>query len=241
MPRRPDLTRAMLLAGLFCLGVFLSNRGWCREATGAPVRFEETGRAPLRIASLSYQLAAHQIPPGHQSRPESTVAPKAFCQPLNANWFTGGFASSLLCHYVYGYPLSYVWEEGLWPPGLLDILVLMALSYLGYTFYRKFTASDGSAAVETSLRFLKANNAAPPPLTVREEAWPGLAAIQELDRDFDIQAFGEATHQLLQELYAAWNLETVNGLTGRVKESLLEYLQMGLKIMSLREERTFQN
>jgi hypothetical protein len=231
----------MLLAGLFCLGVFLSNRGWCREATGAPVRFEETGRAPLRIASLSYQLAARHIPPGHQNRPESTVASKSFCQPLNANWFTGGFVSSLLCHYVYGYPLSYVWEEGLWPPGLLDILVLMALSYLGYTFYRKFTASDGSAAVETSPRFLKANNAAPPPLTVREEAWPGLAAIQELDRDFDIHAFGEATHQLLQELYAAWNLETVNGLTGRVKESLLEYLQMGLKIMSLREERTFQN
>jgi predicted lipid-binding transport protein (Tim44 family) len=135
--------------------------------------------------------------------------------------------------------LSYVWQEGLWPPGLLDILVLAALSYLGYTLYRRLKGGDQPAALVEHPRFLRANNEAPPPLTVREEAWPGLAAIQELDRDFDVQAFGEETHQLLLELYAAWNQEAVNGLNGRVKESLLEYLQMGLKIMSLREERSY--
>ncbi len=239
MPRRPDLIKAMLWAGLFCLGVFLSNRGWCREAIGAPLRFEETQRAPVKLASLSYRLSAHQAPPGHQTRPEDKTASHAFCDPGNLTWFTGGFLGSLLCHYVYGYPLSYVWQEGLWPPGLLDILVLATLSYLGYTLYRRFTASSTSEAEEALPQFLRANNAVPPPLAVKEEAWPGLHAIQELDRDFDVQAFGEATHRLLQELYTAWNHETVNGLNGRVKESLLEYLQMGLKIMSLREERSY--
>ena len=239
MPRRPDLYRAMLVAGLICLGVFLSNRGWCREATGAPVRFEETGRAPVRLASLSFQLAAQQVPPGHQTRPPGTATSDTFSHSLDLNWVTGGFVGSLLCHYVYGYPLSYVWQEGLWPPGLLDILVLMAFSYLGYKLYQKFTKSGQAATTDEPAKFLRAHGVAPPPLTVREEAWPGLAAIQQSDQDFDIEAFGEATHQLLQELYAAWNHEMVNGLNGRVKESLLEYLQMGLKIMSLREERSY--
>jgi hypothetical protein len=239
MPRRPDLIRAMLLAGLICLGVFLSNRGWCRETTGAPARFNEVGQVTSTTSSPSFQLAANQASPGRQVRPQGAPASNSLCSPLNVNWFTGGFLGSLLCHYVYGYPLSSVWQEGLWPPGLLDLLVLTALSYLGYTLYRRLTGGGQSGAVEVPPKFLRANNEAPPPLTVREEAWPGLAAIQEVDQDFDIQAFGEETYQLLLELYAAWNHETVNGLNGRVKENLLEYLQMGLKIMSLREERSY--
>jgi predicted lipid-binding transport protein (Tim44 family) len=158
---------------------------------------------------------------------------------LSLNWLSKGVLGSLLCHSVYGYPLTYVWQEGLWPPGLLDILVLAAFSYLGYTLYRRFTAGGTSEVEVAPPKFFLPNNAAPPPLAVRETAWPGLRAIQELDRDFDLRAFGEATYQLLQELYAAWNQETVNGLNGRVKESLLEYLQMGLKIMSFREERSY--
>jgi predicted lipid-binding transport protein (Tim44 family) len=239
MPRRPDLTKAILLAGLICLGVFLSSRGWCREGAGTPARFVEAGQVAPGISAPSFQLAAHQASPGRQTRPEGSAALNLPNQPLNIKWLTGGFLGSLLCHYVYGYPLSYVWQEGLWPPGLLDILVLAALSYLGYTLYRRHTGGGHSAAVEPPPRFLWANNEAPPPFTVREEAWPGLAAIQELDRDFDVEAFGEETRQLLLELYAAWNQEIVNGLNGRVKESLLEYLQMGLKIMSLREERSY--
>ncbi len=238
MPRRPDLTRAMLLAGLISLVVFLSSQGWC---TGAPARLEEASPAPIRLSSLAYQPAAHQATPGHKTHPEGAAAANSFCSPLNLNSFTGGFLGSLLCHYVYGYPMSFVWEEGLWPPGLLDLLVLAALAYLGYTVYRRLTRGEQVPLAEAPPSFLRANHETPPPLTVREEARPGLAAIQELDRDFDVQAFGEETHQLLQELYAAWNHETVNGLNGRVKESLLEYLLMGLKIMSLREERTFQS
>jgi predicted lipid-binding transport protein (Tim44 family) len=239
MPRRPDLTKAMLLAGLICLGVFLSSRGWCRETTGAPARFDVAGQVASGTSSPFFQLAAHQGKPGNQTRPQGAAVPNSFCSPLNVNWFTGGFLGSLLCHYVYGYPLSAVWQEGWWPPGLLDILVLIALSYLGWTLYRRLTGDGQSAAAEAPLKFLRAHNEVPPPITVREEAKPGLAAIQEVDRDFDVQTFGEETHELLLTLYAAWNHETVDGLNGRVKESLLEYLQMGLKIMSLREERSY--
>jgi predicted lipid-binding transport protein (Tim44 family) len=228
----------MLLAGLICLGVFLSNRGWCRETPGAPARVDEAAQVTSGTSAVS-QLAAYQVPPGHKTRPEGAATPHSVCTPQSLNWFTGGFLGSLLCYYVYGYSLSHVWQEVWWPPGFLDILVMTALAYLGYKLYRRLRGGDQSAEVEAPPKFLRANNEAPPPITVREEAKPGLAAIQEVDRDFDIQAFGEETHELLQELYSAWNHEMVNGLNGRVKESLLEYLQMGLKIMSLREERSY--
>jgi hypothetical protein len=239
MPRRPDRTWAMLLAGLICLGVFLSDGGWCRAGTSASVRHEGMGQVTSMISSPTFHLAAHQVSPGHKTRPEGAAASNSFCNPLNFNWFTGGFLSSLLCHYVYNYPLTAVWQEGWWPPGLLDILVLMGFSYLGYLLYRRLTGGGQASEVEAPPRFLRASNESPPPLTIREEARPGLAASQEVDRDFDLQAFGEETCLLLQQLYAAWNQEMVNGLNGRVKESLLEYLQMGLKIMSLREERSY--
>ena len=63
-----------------------------------------------------------------------------------------------------------------------------------------------------------------------------MAAIQESDLNFDLQAFGEEVRLLLLELYEAWNREDLHGLNGRVRDTLLEYLQMGLKIMFLREE-----
>jgi predicted lipid-binding transport protein (Tim44 family) len=239
MPRRPDRTWAMLLAGLICVGVFLSHRGWCREGTGAPARLEEAGQLRAGISSASFQLASRQPTPGSPARPEGAAAANSFCQPLRYRWLTGGFLGSLLCHFVYGYPLSFVWQEGLWPPGLLDFMVLMTLYYLGYRVYRRLKGRGEPAVAAAPPRFLRLHTEDPPPLTIREEARAGLAAIQEVDQDFDPQAFGEETRLLLLELYAGWNREEVNGLNGRVKESLLEYLQMGLKIMSLREERSY--
>jgi len=239
MPRRPDRAWAMLLAGLIFLGVFLSHRGWCREGTSAPTRFEEAGKAKSVTPFQALQVAAHQVSPGSPTRPEGSAASASFCQPLRYRWFTGGFLGSLLCHYVYGYPLRSVWQEGLWPPGLLDLLILTALYYVGYCVYRRLWGGGQPAAAEAPPRFLRTDTGDPPPLNIREEAKPGLAAIQEVDQDFDIQAFGEETRLLLMELYASWNQEEVKSLNGRVRESLLEYLQMGLKIMSLREERSY--
>jgi hypothetical protein len=242
MPRRPDFIKTLLVAGLICLGVFLSHRGWCREVTGAPARFAETGQLKPGIPPASIQLAAaapRQAAPGGPTRPEGTATSPSYCEPLRFRWLTGGLLTSLLCHYVYGYPLSFVWREGLWPPGILDFLVVIALYYVGYRLYRRLKERGEPAAVEAPPRFLKLAAIDPPPLTVREEARPGLAAIQEVDQDFDITVFGEEARLLLLELYAGWNREEINSLNGRVKESLLEYLLMGLKIMSLREERSY--
>jgi hypothetical protein len=229
----------MLLAGLIFLGVFLPHRGWCREDTGAPARPEETRQARPASPAVPFQVAANQALAGNPSRPENSGVLNSFCQPLRFRWLTGGLLSSLLCHYAYGYPLGSIWRDSLWPPGLLDLLVLVTLYYLGYRLYRRLKRGPEQAATAEPPRFLRPRIESPPPLTIREEARPGLAAIQALDQNFDLHVFGEETHRLLLELYAAWNQERISGLNGRVKESLLEYLQMGLKIMSLREERSY--
>jgi len=239
MPRRPDLVKAILWAGLICLGVFLSGWGWSRESPRTPVRLEEVTKAKSTSSPQSFHLAGRQASTGHQTRSEAPAAPTSASRSLSLRWLSGGFLGSVLCHYVYGYPLSHVWQEGPWPPGLLDILALAALCYLGYRLYLRLKRDDQPAEADPPPRFLRLEHEAPPPLSVTEEAKLGLAAIQEVDQDFDVQAFGEDVRLLLEELYAAWNREHLNSLNGKVKESLLEYLQMGLKIMSLREESSY--
>lgn len=237
---RPDLIKASLLAGLICLGVCLSGPGWSQGGAEAPIRLEKAGRVKSATPSQSYILAARQVSPRSQARASGSDSPiSSSSQLLNLHWLTGGLLGSLLCHYVFGYPLSHVWQEGLWPPGLLDILALAALYYLGYRLYRRLKGGETAAETGTPPGFLRLENEPPPPLSITEEAMTGVAAIQEVDQDFDLQAFGEGVRRLLLDLYSAWNQEEVNGLNGRVKESLLEYLQMGLKIMSLREESSY--
>ncbi len=140
---------------------------------------------------------------------------------------------------MFGYPLGHVWQEGFWPPGLLDILVLAALGFGGYRGYRRLRKGGEDTEPLAKPRFLRTKQETPPTIQVREDAQPGLAAIQEMDRDFNLQAFAEEVGTLVRELYAAWNLQQLHRLNGRVKENLLEYLQMGLKIMALREEVSY--
>jgi hypothetical protein len=230
----------MFVAGLIFLGVSLSHRGWCRDNTGAPTPIEKHGQAvAVVIPPQPLHLAAHQAPPGNPTRMEGSAATGSICNSQRFRWLTGGFLGSTLCYYAYGYPLSQVWQEGLWPTGLLDLLGLTALVYLVYRLYQRLKGGEQAAPAEARPSFMRPDSGNPPTLAVREEARPGLAAIQEADPDFSIEAFGEEVSRLLLEVYAAWNQEHINGLNGRVKESLLEYLQMGLKIMSLREERSY--
>jgi hypothetical protein len=202
----------------------------------AQVRLEEGQNRGATISFTPDALAAPQPAPQNPSQPIRNDLP-ASRQPLIFQWFSGGFLSSLICYFVYGYPLSYVWQE-VWPPGLLDFLGLAALCYLGYRCYLKLS-QDQKSEIEAPPEFLRLGRAAPPPITVVEEAKPGLAAIQESDSNFDLQAFGEEIRLLLAELYEAWNREDLQSLNGKVKESLLEYLQMALKLMFLREESSY--
>lgn len=240
MPRRPDLAQAILWAGLICLVVFLSGHVWGRENPKVPVRPDQTGKADAADAGQSIQLAGRQLAAVSRARsPAAAPAPAPAGQSRILHWLAGGFLGSLLCYYVFGYPLGHVWQEGWWPPGPLDVLALAGLCFLGYRFYQWCRGSGMGADAGDLPRFLRPEHKAQPVLSVREEAKPGLATIQEGDQDFDLQAFSEEIRSLVQELYAAWNREEIRRLDGRVRESLLEYLQMGLKIISLREERSY--
>jgi len=126
-----------------------------------------------------------------------------------------------------------------WPPGLLDILAVVACGYLAYRLYRRWQAQKNPVTAEAPRKFLRPANLTPPPVTVAEEAKSGLAAIETEASDFDLHAFGEAVHRLLFDLYAAWTSQDLDALTGRVKEGLLDYLRMGLKVMTFREESSF--
>ena len=238
MPRRADLIKASLWAGLICLCVCLFGLAWRQEGIPAPVRLDEAKKGELTIPLTHYKLAASQLPSKNQTKPNSDAISSSASHPRILHWFSGGFLGSLLCYYVFGYPLSYVWQE-VWPPGLLDFLVLAALCYFGYRFYLRLRERRRSAKTEAPPGFLRVGKAPPPSITVTEEAKPGLAAIQEEDSNFDLQAFGKEVFLLLLSLYEAWNEEDLDNLNGKVKEGLLEYLQMGLKIMFLREESSY--
>lgn len=239
MPRRPDLTQAILGAGLICLVVFLSAHVWSRENAGLQVRPGKAAHAGATGSFQSFQMAARQAATATRSRPAFPAAPAPSTQSLVLRWLTGGLLGSLFCHAAFGYPLSTDWQEGSWPLGPLDILILAVLVYLGYRGYRSWRGSGPPAEVAELPHFFRPEHKGQPLISVREEAKPGLAAIQERDQDFSLEAFGEDVCSLVQEVYADWNREEFNSLNGRVREHLLEYLQMGLKIISLREERSY--
>ena len=147
MPRRPDLTWAMLVAGLIFLGMSLSHRGWCRENTGAPTSIEKSGQAVAVVSPTQpLHLAAHQVSPGNPTRPESSAAARSICSSQRFRWLTGGFLGSALCYYTYGYSLSQVWQESLWPPGPLDLLGLAAFVYMVFRLYQRLKEGDHTPA-----------------------------------------------------------------------------------------------
>jgi hypothetical protein len=235
MPRRPDLIKASVWAGLICLWVCLCGPAWSRDGSPAPVRLESDQHFGAAAHSTSYELVVQQVKAKHLTQSPGLESPPSSDHSPILHWFSGGFLGSLLCYYVFGYPLSYVWQE-VWPPGLLDFVVLATLCYLGYRIFLRIKERREPPEIEVPPGFLRWGSEVPPTITVTEEAKPGVAAIQESDSNFDLQAFGEEVRLLLLQLYEAWNREDLHGLSGKVKETLLEYLQMGLKIMFLREE-----
>jgi hypothetical protein len=240
MPCAPTHVQVSLLAGLICLCIALTGPGWGREAKGASPRSPDISRTWSQASLTPLVLAARPGPAAAPSQSQGAASPSAYpSQSTAVRLCTGGLLGPLLCHYVFGYRLSSLWLDRLWPPGLLDILVLAALGYLGYRLYGRWQERKKPAPVEMARKFVRSQNLTPPPVTITEEAKSGLAAIQTEDTGFDLTAFGEVTHRLLLELYAAWTRQELEALAGRVKEGLLDYLRMGLKIMTFRDESSF--
>ncbi len=96
MPRRPDLVKASLLAGLVSLWVCLSVPGWTREGIDAPVRLQAAEGSGAAIPSTSLQLVANRLTPKTQSQPQSTATHSPASQSFTLHWFSGGFLGSLL-------------------------------------------------------------------------------------------------------------------------------------------------
>lgn len=226
---RPNLIRAGVLAGLVC--GFLCFSGIWIEVLAAP--------GPKPEASSPKEA----IPEPPISPPKKTLSSRPlsarFCQPAHYEFLAGGFLSSLLCHYVFGYPLRSLTENGLWPPGLLDLLALTAVCYVGYWMIRRLRRQPEDKPAPSPPAFLRQGEEVPPSLRVTKEAEAGLAAIEAADPAFDLEAFREEVLHLLNQVYEAWNRQELEVLDGRLKDSLLEYLRMGLRILFLREENSY--
>ena len=237
MPRRPDLVKASLCAGLICLLICLVVPG----GTGA----ENLG---VRRAGgdQGVQAVVSHPPPlllAQRTVPPSAPAPKSGASGSGnrlldflVRFVAGGVLGPLLWYYVFSYPLAFFWHQGLWPPGLLDLVVAFGAGHVGYRRYVRWREKQSAPEAATPRSFLRPESQAPSPLLVAEEAQAGVAAIIAQDPHFTLQTFRDEVRQLLQEVYTAWNLQHLEGLNGRVKEGLLDYLRMGLRIMALREE-----
>lgn len=240
MPRRPDLIKASLWAGLLCLSVSLTGPERVQGASPAPVPGPDLPKVGLQDLRPPLLLVARPATPANQgASPRAATLTSRRGLPGSYHYWVGGILAPRLCRYVFGYPVRSFGEEGLWPPGLLDILLAAACGFLGYRLVKRRRRGEVGEATTARRGFLRQEDRTPPPLQVAREAESGLAAISAENPGFDPQAFGEEIRGLLLEVYAAWNRHDLDALNGRVKEGLLEYLRMGLKIMSFREENSY--
>lgn len=240
MPRTPTRVKVSLLACLIYLCISLTGPGWGREATGASTRNLKVPQTGDKASPTPLLLAARVGPAAQKAPPRGVTSSTPLpSQPAVLRLCAGGLLGPLLCYYVFGYPLSSLWRQRIWPPGILDILVAVACCYLGYRFYRRWRDRKQTAKAEVPRKFVRPQNLTPPPLTITEDAKAGWASMESEDSGLNLTGFGEEAHRLLVDLYAAWTSQDLDSLNGRVKEGLLDYLRMGLQIMTFREETSF--
>lgn len=147
----------------------------------------------------------------------------------------GGLLAGLLWSVLFGYPFYSYWPDRPWPLGLLDLAVLAAFSYLGIRVLRSILQKNQTRPSCPIPAFLRGEHESIT-FTVNPEAETGIRDLAAADPDFDLAAFGEFARGVMLELHAAWNRRDLEGLREKVSDGLLEYLQMGLKLMDLRGE-----
>jgi predicted lipid-binding transport protein (Tim44 family) len=144
----------------------------------------------------------------------------------------GGLLGGLLCSFLFGYPLSLYWSQGNWPVGFLDVVVITTTAYLGYRLLRP--VRRGEAILIPGFRMPE--DLAPAVFTIKNEAGPGLARFSHTNSAFNLAAFVEYARQTVFDLHDAWNHEDLDKIKDRVTPQMLEFLGMGLKILSFRAE-----
>lgn len=148
----------------------------------------------------------------------------------------GGLLAGLLWSVLFGYPYHSYWPDHPMPLGLLDLSVLAAFGYLGFSVLKKIINGDHGPPAPPCPAFLRGRSAAPPTVSVAPEAEPGLKDITASDPAFEVGAFSELARRVMLNLHNAWNQQDLAALSEEVCTEILDYLNMGLKIMNLREE-----
>jgi predicted lipid-binding transport protein (Tim44 family) len=229
MARRPYLIRAVFLAGFLWLGILarLEEPGW----TGLPCLFRM--ECPAWAAEAPPRKPALELPPTKTPPPASTTR-----NPMDnlIRLLAGGLLAGVLWSALFGYPFYSYWPDRPGPLGLLDLSVLAAFGYLGFLFLKAAVGRGRKSPPRPPPAFLAGRDSLPLTLTVEPEAEPGLRAIAASDPDFDLAAFGEFAHRLAANLHSAWNRQDLGALRKEVGDDLLKYLDMGLRILNLREE-----
>lgn len=235
MPGEGVMRRVILIK--VCLAVFLW--GFCPalpagEGSGAgalPGVYQlHAGPAPA--------LAAQWSPRKSQSGSTNTPPYKKPGYPQRGylgllKFMAGGLLGGLLCSFLFGYPLSLYWSQGSWPVGFLDVVVITTAAYLGYRLLRPVSPRGTAIPIPG---FRMPEELAPAVFTIKNEAGPGLAQFSHSNPAFNLAAFVEYARQMIFDLHYAWNHDDPDRIKDRVTPQMMEFLGMGLKLLSLRGE-----
>ncbi|MBI4642620.1 MAG: TIM44-like domain-containing protein [Deltaproteobacteria bacterium] len=183
-------------------------------------------------------LAAQWSPPRKSQYTSDTTPSRTPVYPQRRfhgllKFMAGGLLGGVLCSFLFGYPLSLYWSQGNWPVGFLDVVVITTAAYLGYRLLRPLRPKGGAVPIPG---FHMPEDLAPAVFTIKNEAGPGLARFSHTSSAFNLAVFVEYARQTVFDLHDAWNHEDLDKIKDRVTSQMLEFLGMGLKILSFRGE-----
>lgn len=235
MPGTGEMRRVILIK--ICLAVLVA--GLCSSLPA--VEGFDVGSPPgisPRQAAATPALAAQWSPRKFPSNSEAPRPPKksGYSEPGYyglLKFMAGGLLGGLLCSLLFGAPFSLYWSQGNWPLGFLDVVAISTVAYLGYRLLRPVRPRGDGIPIPG---FPMPLSVAPPVFTIKYEAGPGLAQFSHADPAFNLAAFVEYGRQMIFQLHDAWNREDLDRVRERVTPQMLEFLRMGLKLLSLRGE-----
>ena len=198
--------------------------------------FSKQGFHALAQPSDAGQVAA-QPQPGYSPPSSLPVSVRVYPEPWDKlfRFLAGGILGTFIWHYIFGYPAS-SWGEGAWPLGLLDLLAIAALGYLGYRLLKPAWEKEEAPPATADHAFLRPQTIQPVDLTINENAVPGLEQITAADPDFNLAAFGEFARRLIGDFYTAWNRQDMEPLKELVTEDMHHLISVAFKVLKMRDE-----
>ncbi len=223
MARRPLFLLA--LVAFFCLAVLPPSPPAALRVGSPPAAWAAPG---IGTAPRPDAAALRLMPPPAPVEAASHPIRRLF------RFLAGGLLAGCLWSLLFGYPASPHWLSEPVPLGLLDLAAAATLGYLGFLAVGRRLATKQTAAWPRPC-FARGEHRAVP-LAVEEAARPGMADIAARDPTFSLEALGDQIRALLYDLHEGWNQQDLGQVRSRVAENLLGFLEMGLKILALKNE-----